>query len=120
MLLDQKNADVDIMLDFLNRDSSNLIMTPPKTGKTINDIRVQQSLGTRISEITSISKEGYEVRYSHGDICKIDPYGENVYASSSIHYICDPDIEVGKPDSLGYDTSDCRYFFEWRSRLACT
>ena len=125
MLLDERNVDVDTMLDFLNSDSSNTMMTAgekphQKTGKTIDEMRVQQSLGTRIERITDISGAGYEVHYSHGDICRVDAAGENVYASSVIRYICDPDIEVGKPDSIGFEMSDCRYFFEWRSRLACT
>lgn len=62
--------------------------------------------------------------YTNGDICNVE---SQLTFNSEIRYICDPNIEVGKPvlikqigQSGKFSTeNDCRSVFEWRSSMAC-
>lgn len=67
------------------------------------------------------SETGFKVNYVGGEICNKE---KGLQHSTSIEYVCDPTVEIGKPvltksAFANNDTSDCHYIFQWRSKLAC-
>ncbi|CDW90016.1 UNKNOWN [Stylonychia lemnae] len=83
----------------------------------ISFMRIKQNLGSKISQVFNITKNGYTVRYDQGDKCKHD--AKQNY-SSEIRYICNVNS-----DDMGWPVysskqGDCHYIFEWQSKYACT
>eukprot|EP00045_Choanoeca_perplexa_P017875 m.269550 g.269550 ORF g.269550 m.269550 type:complete len:2501 (+) comp17662_c0_seq1:233-7735(+) len=72
---------------------------------------VQTSIGT--FKKAPFFKDGDIVlTYEDGTVC-----GENK-RSTSIRFICAPDVDVGRPEYVG-ETTKCVYEFEWRTSKAC-
>lgn len=88
--------------------------------KRINHFRVQQSLGTEIGAIGNMSTSGFSIKYINGDVCNQYP---EVKFSARVDYICDTNIQIGKPQvvkqAFSTGTTDCEYVFEWKTKLAC-
>lgn len=70
------------------------------------------SLGSKIEEIEQTAS-GFTVKYSQGGLCP----SSNLHFSSQIAFICDKSEGDGWPQFTA--KRSCRYFFSWRTKLAC-
>jgi len=70
------------------------------------------SLGSKIEEIEQTAS-GFTLKYSQGALCP----SSNLHFSSQIAFICDKSEGDGWPQFTSKHS--CRYFFTWRTKLAC-
>lgn len=119
MLFDLQNAPISQLTDFMTNPSSVEGMQA-----SLDDFRIQMSLGSEFESISNFTSSGYTVAYKNGDVCNFE---KEIMFSSSIDYVCDPSIEVGKPilsDFAGSTGSmnsqeECHYRFTWHSKQVC-
>ena len=74
------------------------------------------NLGSKFYYRLSVSKNSIYFLFLNGSSCKENP---KLNYSSQINLICKPDVDESTPEFSHFNSSSCRFYFDWPSSLPC-